>query len=367
MNEEREQYMDDEDCWCGSGKQFSECHKHRKNEMPLPEGALRSRFNKFFDKPICLHPDADKSKCGKPIAAHTIQRRGALNSISDGTGHVLSFYPHEYKDGKLMLQKIGLKKASTFRGFCDKHDSGLFAPIELTPFVGSEEQCFLVGFRALCHELYQKQAVVSAIPDMKSVIDRGRSYEEQVEIQNYYGVSGAGVSKGAEDASKHKGLFDTAWRNKDYKEWKSVTIEFEGKMSVLSTGAPTPTFDVFENSLQNLHDTFRDVQPLYYGTLPNTNGGSITFTWHKTDDAPQRFIDSVLQLPPDYIPSAIVQFMFSHVENTYFSDEWWNGLDISDRSRITELASITNPYYTYIDYLHRISVPWSITTITRSN
>ena len=64
------------------------------------------------------------------------------------------------------------------------------------------------------------------------------------------------------------------------------------------------------------------------------------------------------------LPGLLTQFMFAYVENTFFSNEWWQSLTHTDRQHLTELARISNAYYTDFEYSNRSFVPWGIMTAT---
>ena len=87
--------------------------------------------------------------------------------------------------------------------------------------------------------------------------------------------------------------------------------------------------------------------------------------WLSSDEACGRFIDSLGQISRKLLPSILVQFMFAHVENTYFSDAWWSSLSEKQQSHLKELTIMTNPYYHEVEYVEDILVPWKITSIER--
>ena len=60
------------------------------------------------------------------------------------------------------------------------------------------------------------------------------------------------------------------------------------------------------------------------------------------------------------LPSILVQFMFAHVENTYFSHRWWMSLAEAERNHLRDLALIHNPYYEHFEYVDAQLVPWSV-------
>lgn len=353
-------------CWCGSGRRYKNCHMKRAGEKVLPPEAVRDHIKSAFQVKQCLHPLASESGCEKFISAHTIQRRGALSHIIDKTNHVRTFYPFQPdKNGRPILHRRGWKDASTFSGFCKKHDNDTFAPLETESFTGSPEQCFLIGYRALCHEVYQKDASARAHSLQQDIIDKGRSIEEQQDIQHYHSISKAGVEHGLQSARNKKQLMDQDFLNRNFQSWGQLVIRFQGNVSIASTGAPTPTYDFSGNQLQILHNPRVSVQHLMYGIIPIQNGAAVVFSWLASDNACSRFIDSLEQLPQDRLGDILVQYMFAHVENTYFSDTWWSTLNKAQQDHIENLFIMTNPYYEQVPYITERLAPWKITSIER--
>ena len=149
-------------CPCGSGKK----HKH----CCLEGGANQKNW---FAKAATLQREMSRGECSAPpqwkhncdariVKAHTVPQ-ASLSRIAVN-GHVLSFLPNaaslEEYGPALPPQRRGIRLASTFTGFCAKHDDSVFAPLEKVPFTGTSEQCFLLAYRALARELYLKKAIL---------------------------------------------------------------------------------------------------------------------------------------------------------------------------------------------------------------
>ena len=62
------------------------------------------------------------------------------------------------------------------------------------------------------------------------------------------------------------------------------------------------------------------------------------------------------------LPGLLIQFMFAYVENTFFSNDWWQSLTLTDRQHLLELARISNAYYTDFEYSNSTFVPWEVQT-----
>jgi hypothetical protein len=356
-----------EPCWCGSGQKYKKCHLSRAEQPPVPVGRLRHDLMHEFEFKQCLHPQASPERCNRIVAAHTIQRSGALSRIIDRDKRVMRFDPfNRTPHGALNLQSIGWKQASTFHGFCGRHDNQTFEPLEKQKFNGTPEQCFLIGYRALCHELHQKNAAVRALPDLRDRLDRGRSEIGQQWIQARLSAKNAGLIKGLKNNQAIKQRADMALLSSDFSEWARYIVYFRGDIAVVSTGAPTPTFDLDDRELQVLHDPEVSIEPLYYGVVTTEEGGAVVFTWLRDMPAPQRFIDSLDALPVSDRPGVLVQFMFAYVSNTFFSHDWWKSLSDKQREWIQELAGLINQqYYKAISYRSDRWVDWEVTRIVR--
>ena len=138
----------------------------RGPNLSEPEGFLRA-VDRLFDMRCCLHPDAPTGCSNTIIKAHTIQKSGGLARIAD-EGRVLriEFFDNLTGGGlpEYRPKLVGMGQASTFTGFCGTHDRDTFAPLERQPFAGTDEQVFLLGYRALCHELLGKRIERTGLP-----------------------------------------------------------------------------------------------------------------------------------------------------------------------------------------------------------
>jgi hypothetical protein len=138
-----------EPCWCGSGQKYKICHRLREQQEPLTLGQLLHEQELVFWKSRgCMHAQASSANCGgRVIDSHTIQRKGPLERIVDADNHVCRLAPS--RQGGMALEEVGWRQASVFPGYCAKHDSVTFAPLERTPFTGTHEQCVLQSYRRI--------------------------------------------------------------------------------------------------------------------------------------------------------------------------------------------------------------------------
>ncbi len=316
-----------------------------------------------FRHDVCLHPDAPES-CDQIVSAHTIQRAGILERLVDEGRHVLGFDPTSRdSDGGMQLRRFGWREASTFTGFCAKHDAATFRPLETQPFSGTKEQCFLLAYRALCHEIYQKRGSLRAQPVLRRVGDQGLPDDLQARLQHGYRVMEAGTRRGLGYFEELKASMDAELLAADRSRWAQRVVRFLGEIAVATSGVVSPNRDLAGNELQVLHDpTRREQQPLFCSVVSTEHGGALVFSWLHGHSAPQLFLESVLA-QGDRAPDLILQFFFAHISNTFFSPSWWDSLSVDQRRHIAALAGITTPYTTQLRYVDLQAAPWRIESI----
>jgi hypothetical protein len=259
---------------------------------------------------------------------------------------------------------VGWKEASTFTGFCSKHDNATFRPLEAREFDGSLEQCFLVGYRALCHEIHQKSRMLKSHKTFLNLVDRGLPLEMQVEMQSMGSAQEAGFRKGLEDFGLLKSVMDEQLLSGDYPGWNRTVVTFKGPLSIASTGAVSPNRSLEGRELQVLHDPDAVAQELLFGIVATESGGAAIFLCRADENRPQEFVGELVRSEPERICSLIAQFAFVYIENTFFSKFWWDSLSNFNRRHMASLAWIANAYYEEFAYSSsRKIVPWKLMSI----
>lgn len=200
-----------EPCWCGSGKKYKKCHLDRDKSNPVKFSEIDKETKKSFSFKTCLAPESLKSNCSnKIIEAHSIPKKGSLKLIARD-GHVYaykySFYNVIKNQGFLEPELVGINEASTFNGFCSFHDNEFFKNVENENFKERQDQCFSLGYRAAAMELYKKKASYS-LSSLRRDLDRGKTIDAQIKIQEYQNDFNYGVELGLSDITFHKMKYD---------------------------------------------------------------------------------------------------------------------------------------------------------------
>jgi hypothetical protein len=347
-------------CWCNSGRKYKRCHSGRANEARLPFAAIASMIA-TTDHSMCMHPDASPATCGKVVAAHTLQRARVLKVLKDERNKVLTYFPLTFRsDGRIKLHSKGWHQASTFTAFCEKHDASTFAPLETVPFSGTKEQIFLVAYRALCWEVHRKIRALKVISETRNFIDRGISELEQLSAQRRMSVMQAGYQAGLYSLKQTKEEMDAALGSHDYSDFETCEIVLDGCLAIAGTGAITPNRTPSGVRLQELLRIERfDV--LGFGVDIKENQFSFLFHWSKTEKSACAYMAEVVALDDQRLAEFLVQFLFAHCENTYFTNSWWEGLRVYDREFLITLVENVNPYDFPPQYeLNRRLAPWRV-------
>jgi len=347
-NNRRRKIGRNDPCWCGSGKKYKQCHFDRERQEPLRVRDASSEFRKAYSARICLAPEEWKHDCSNQISkAHTVSKAGSLERIAR-TGHVYAFVPSlenlRKNKGLLVPELYGINRASTFTGFCSKHDDAIFAPLEKTIFSGTPEQCFLIGYRALARENFTKQAAFSLI-EFRRELDRGKPLSHQIDIQTLNLLYELGLSAAVKDNEYYKRIYDDVLINRKFGDVRAYIVETENIPPVMCSGGVYPEQDFEGNKLQDICDLKQTPHSIYFSSFYGGQYGAIVFTWLPESDRTCRaFIQSLHRVPTESLVGALLRFFFEFCENVHISPEWWEQLPSSAMDAIVRrMSESANP------------------------
>lgn len=326
--EPRRQMPVNDPCWCGSGAKWKKCHRDREHQKPISFGELMRHMRDAGSTGCCLHPQASASTCGsKIIQAHTVQRKGGLEAIAE-EGHVIS--PKRgvedifKNDGEIVPRLLGVRVASTFLGFCDKHDDQLFSPIEKAPITLSKETAFLLSFRAICYEISMKKGSL-LISDIMRQMDKGKPFEIQCEIQQYVHFYREGTRRGIRDLKRWKSKYDAAYISRIYDNFSFYSVMFADVLPIVACGSFYPEFDFAGNPLQILERGSSEFENVCFNLTAVGNKSLAVLGWSGIPQGPAEcFVQSFSALPKDSMANAAFYLASEHLENIYFRPSWWN-------------------------------------------
>lgn len=325
-------------CWCGSGYKYKRCHLNRDRQEPLAVSEVGDQLRKLYNKSYCLAPPQLANECsGTIVKAHTVPKSGSLRKI-ERSGHVCSFWPH-YEDlvkpdSELTAQLMGVNKASTFTGFCSFHDNDIFSAIDNQSFSDTQEQSFLLSYRALSRELFTKK-YASSLVDLMQQTDRGRSLVEQRRMQSIISAYTEGIALGLRDLEYYKAEHDKILLAKDYTSIRSLIFKLEIPPPIMCSSTVYPEQDFNGIQFQELANPHRIPSAISFTSFHGGNCGIIVFTWLSICDAiciP--FTGSLRDLPADRLTDGLIRFFFEYSENLHIKPDWWENLIIDKRDKL---------------------------------
>ncbi|MGP3725267.1 hypothetical protein [Cereibacter sphaeroides] len=289
----------------------------------------------------CSLPGLDP--CSSQIVkAHTIQRKGGLAAIAENN-HVLTVKPLMKEmilsSGKPNPRRIGVNSASVFPGFCSKHDSETFKPIEGKSLDLDSRSAFLFSYRAIAYERFSKEAEGRINEMMREFSDRGQPFWKQAAIQSFLYDVFVGLQLGKRDMTRIKDGFDKLILAGAYESFHFCAIRFEQILPVVACCAFHPEFDLNGARLQQLG---QDKVELDVVTLTVTafDGNTIAvFGWIGPDNGPARSLtNSLVSADNARIADALVRLLFIHSDNVFLKPSWWDGLPDKHKAALNNMT-----------------------------
>ncbi len=335
-------------CWCGSELKFKRCHRDRERQKTISRGEVMIFEQEVSKRETCYAPPNLLLECNNIIKAHTVSKSSGLSEIADDTNHVLGLKQNlanfQKNKGKLRFEKIGINKASTFKGFCAKHDKLLFSCFEDKPFIGTQEQCIALTFRSIAKEIYAKENALE-VADFMKTMDCGRPLFYQIKLQEHIYFYKMGLKAALIELYKIKSNLDSKFLNKTYNHYKFLVLESSKPVPVVVSSVINPTQDFQGNNLQDLSDLRLIPEYLAFNAFSSNGKGFIVFSWLEKAKIIDKFINSLLNIHIEDMFSSLINFFFSSAENSFISPSWWEALDTLQHNKIEELFNIGSDHF----------------------
>ncbi len=305
---------------------------------------FQREIKRLSNKGRCLHFDSG-NRCDQIISAHTIQKSRQLKNIAED-GKVYRFSGDlsilNRTNGIPESKIICINKASTFPGFCKRHDNDLFRPIDQDPLLTHPLQVGLYAYRSLCREFFLKENAIglwTTLVDHPELSDRNRSL---------VAASLAGNKLGFNRLLFHKQKFEASIQSGSFQDFQHTTFSSKMPFPIQVSGVYCPDFDFFGAPLQNLANPTSPLDCLAFFTAPSIDGWSLCFAWHNSSDrACSALLRSLATIVHEghSLDTALLRFVFSCSENHAFRISWWDNLPLSHKASIINAAALmTNPY-----------------------
>lgn len=278
----------------------------------------------------CLH-FANGYRCNGIISAHSIQKSGQLNLIAEN-GHVYKLSVDIIQSTTVIHpKKIGVKKVSTFDGFCNHHDSQLFKVIDETPLTPNSHQVSLYAYRSLCREYFVKENAVKVLLAVEGhqTLDENRKALVAASLK--------GQTLGFERLKSHKSYYDNALSSESYGEFEYVCFSSKSKCALQLSGLLNPDFDFTGRHLQDIGNWSSPLDLITFFTAPTIDGWAFCFAWHASSSQTCLLF---MQSLTDYVRNkgdlsdALFRLAISSCENHAIRISWWDQLSNQAKSEI---------------------------------
>lgn len=296
----------------------------------------------------CIAKNITRIACrGDAINSHTISMGNSLQKIAEtGEGHVYVYDARNYMEihknkGKSLPRLCGIKRASTFLGFCSEHDRQLFIPIDSDEFKSTPEQCFLHFYRAFSKEYYNKLVEYKDKERVLMSIDTDYAFEKRELCRKLYKSYYYGIEVALDGMLQLKNKMEQNIEKQDYSDLKALILEFDQPLPFLVSGATRPEQDFKGNYLQSISDNkFNPLDTLGVTSFSSKDRWYFVFSWLNVgSDVNAKFIESFLSINENHKFGRLVKMSFHLIENIIMSRVWWDKLSIEKKDYFNNLMN----------------------------
>ncbi len=330
-------------CWCRSGKKYKWCHFRREKQNESNVFELEQQFFSELREGYCSHPaPSPDSPCSTTIIkAHTVQKKGGLSAIAEA-GHVLTVKPIMKEmiktEGNPQPRKIGVKKASVFPGFCSKHDSDLFKPVEGKSLTLGTQTAFLFSYRAVAYEPFSKEGQRQFTLNMREA-DSGMPFWNQAKLQSFLYDMINGLELGVRDVKCWKDQFDEQLLSGSHDDFHFVAVRFDSILPIVACCAFHPEFDLNGAHLQQLGQDMFELDHVTLTVTAFEGNTVVVFGWIGPQNGPARTLaDSFLAIDDSRKADALVRLLFIHTDNVFLRPSWWASLSESSQEVLNDMT-----------------------------
>lgn len=291
---------------------------------------LQIEFNKLVSKSKqkrtikeCFYHD--KAECqGKIKKAHSIQRNKRLSILEEevnGNKVLYSFISFDIGEEQFIkkLVPVGKGEASTFYGFCDFHDSKLFAPIENFEFDDSDKHCFLHSYRSFAHTYHLKKEELRGNAETDNLDSFGSAFKSVVIEGNKQAIK---------DMEEFKLSMDKYIENESFDELEYFSIVLPELYPIACSACISPRFTPKNKLINDLGDLKAKTSLIMFIALLDFLQTIIILACFPNDERSIALLDE-LELLNDYqIRKVISSFLVFYAENTFISPSLWKALGV---------------------------------------
>ncbi len=301
----------------------------------------------------CMAFNASECK-GDIIKAHTISKMDLKNLATNN--HILIPKGSSHNQKNLYIFKEeGVNKATSFTGFCEKHDNQLFDSLEKNSFMGSYSQIYDCTFRALSRQFFDIKCVVKFIEKLKN----GKL--SSLAQKNYFQPkhSNMALSHKQKDVQCYRFLYD------QYKKLKNNGLCYivlkVSKLPIAASGVLFPLFDPAGNKIQKENERQHGFT-YYVATAKNESYIVLATVKSLHSNIDKSFLRYFLKIDQKNLNFLLTSFFFNS-DILLINPYWYNSLTQEFKDKLLILINANNHslhgetnYATIIDFLPHLNI-----------
>lgn len=308
--------------------------KEYKKFLGNPDEIFRKYF---FGQKFCM--SYSPHLCDELIVnAHTISKKYLRSMSSNGKVYYPSLFNNYYK-----FSPLGLRKCSTFLGFCQHHDKKLFRSFEDMEYIGEYQQIFDYSYRIVCREFFQKKNLLKflnkllrvEIPELNNFV-REDAYSKKIFL--------------ARSVREHRILYNNM-QSCRHQGLKYIQIKLS-RIPIATTGVYFPPANCKGELLQHAEQSQQ--RSLIYFILP-VQGFSyicIAYPSSKNSDLEYNYTSSVLDSlkDMDFIIDYLLTIFFDNNDVIALQPQWFESLNATFQREIHTLINRRRGKYFETNY-----------------
>ncbi|NTU52680.1 MAG: hypothetical protein HGA97_03060, partial [Chlorobiaceae bacterium] len=284
------------------------------------------------------------NSCPDAIDSHSVPL-AALGSIANN-GQVYTFKSptHDelaeiYSSCKYYPKPLGIKKASTYHGFCPKHDDSIFSEIEKSEIKPSKKQVFLFHFRAYSRQLYLNLNSEKALKEIYNAKrpDNHKPKDALETIGSHFQPQRDAFSDLTENFESMKYMIDSD----TVPILNHLFIRINCVPDIMCSTLFVPIYDIEGKFLLPLSkgNELDFCQAMSITISKDSVGGFLLLVWEGKDTLTSAFMRTFIKSGYDF--NRLISVIFGNTENFFFNSHWWQSLDDERREILMYFASVT--------------------------
>ncbi len=290
-------------------------------EKQIEFNKFMSQINRKAKVSECFHRNSDCDE--RIIRAHSIQNNKILTKLSENG--ILkqigqdSFFTYDASD-------IGRNIATTFTGFCGKHDNDIFKHIEENDFDNSKEHVFLFTYRTLAREYVAKKFSVNLFKELSKI---NPDYSEGFLL---------GATNALKYLERYKEIFNNALKENNFTIVKSKVITLDSEYLIAVSSAFCLEYDLNGNLSYDLGELDTRLKILFFNIFPQEGETIVILSYLQEDsDIYDSFTDELSKLDEEKIIEKLNMLICMYCENFVMNPSKWDSMDDTTKTKFVEL------------------------------